>query len=35
VPTDLEEAAYIDGASTLQVFVRIMYPVMKPTSLPC
>jgi raffinose/stachyose/melibiose transport system permease protein len=30
VPTDLEEAAYIDGASTLQVFVRIMYPVMKP-----
>ena len=30
VPCDLEEAACIDGASTLQVFVRIMYPVMKP-----
>ena len=30
VPTDLEEAAYIDGASTVQVFTRIMYPVMQP-----
>ena len=30
VPNDLEEAAYIDGASTLQVFTRIMYPVMQP-----
>lgn len=30
IPTDMEEAAYIDGASTLQVYTRIMYPVMKP-----
>lgn len=30
VPTDMEEAAYIDGASTLQVFTQIMYPVMRP-----
>lgn len=30
VPIDLEEAAYIDGASTMQVFTRIMYPVMQP-----
>jgi raffinose/stachyose/melibiose transport system permease protein len=30
VPTDMEEAAYIDGASTFQVFTKIMFPVMKP-----
>jgi len=30
VPHDMEEAAYIDGASTFQVFTQIMYPVMKP-----
>lgn len=30
VPRDMEEAAYIDGASTFQVYTRIMYPVMKP-----
>ncbi|MBQ6859830.1 MAG: carbohydrate ABC transporter permease [Clostridia bacterium] len=30
VPTDMEEAAYIDGASTFQVYTQIMYPVMKP-----
>lgn len=30
VPTDMEEAAYIDGATTLQVYTKIMYPVMKP-----
>lgn len=30
VPTDMEEAAYIDGASTFQVFTQIMYPVMRP-----
>ena len=30
IPTDMEEAAYIDGASTFQVYTRIMYPVMKP-----
>lgn len=30
VPTDMEEAAYIDGANTFQVYTQIMYPVMKP-----
>ena len=30
VPTDMEEAAYIDGASTFQVYTQIMFPVMKP-----
>ena len=30
IPTDMEEAAYIDGASTFQVYTFIMYPVMKP-----
>ena len=30
MPTDLEEAAYIDGASTNQVFYRIVRPIMKP-----
>lgn len=30
VPGDLEEAAYIDGASTPNVFFRIVYPLMKP-----
>ncbi len=30
IPNDMEEAAYIDGASTFQVYTRIMYPVMKP-----
>lgn len=30
IPNDMEEAAYIDGASTFQVYTCIMYPVMKP-----
>ncbi len=30
LPTDLEEAAYIDGATTNQVFYKIVRPIMKP-----
>lgn len=30
VPVDLEEAAYIDGASTNRLFWRIIYPLLKP-----
>lgn len=30
VPTDMEEAASIDGASIFQTYVRIMLPLMKP-----
>ncbi len=30
IPKDLEEAAYIDGASTHQVFRMIVRPIMKP-----
>lgn len=30
IPTDMEEAAYIDGASTRQVFTQIIAPVMRP-----
>ncbi|PNV60127.1 sugar ABC transporter permease [Clostridium sp. chh4-2] len=30
MPTDLEEAAYIDGATTNQVFCKIVRPIMKP-----
>lgn len=30
IPNDMEEAAYIDGANTRQIFSRIMIPVMKP-----
>ena len=30
LPKDLEEAAYIDGASTNQVFLKIVRPIMKP-----
>ena len=28
LPKDLEEAAYIDGASTMQVFYRVMLPLL-------
>lgn len=30
IPKELEEAAFIDGASTWQVFWRIIFPLMKP-----
>ena len=30
VPTELEEAAYIDGASPFTTFIRIVYPLLKP-----
>jgi raffinose/stachyose/melibiose transport system permease protein len=30
VPMELEEAAYIDGASTRSVFFKIIYPVIRP-----
>lgn len=30
IPTDMEEAAYIDGANTWQVFTQIVSPVMRP-----
>lgn len=30
VPKELEEAAFIDGAGTLQIFFKIMLPVIKP-----
>lgn len=30
VPLSLEEAAYIDGASTVQIFYRIVFPLMRP-----
>lgn len=30
IPTDLEEAAYIDGASTVRVFFNIVFPLMRP-----
>ncbi len=30
VPQDLEEAAYIDGCTTVQAYVRIVVPLLKP-----
>jgi raffinose/stachyose/melibiose transport system permease protein len=30
IPTDLEEAATIDGAGTSRIFFRIMYPLLRP-----
>lgn len=30
IPYDLEEAAYIDGCSTWQAFIKIIYPLMLP-----
>ena len=33
VPVDLEEAASIDGASPLQIFWKIIFPLMKPINV--
>ncbi|MEY8336937.1 carbohydrate ABC transporter permease [Lachnospiraceae bacterium 62-35] len=30
IPTDLEEAAYIDGANTVQIFFKIIKPLLRP-----
>ncbi|HPF88760.1 MAG TPA: ABC transporter permease subunit, partial [Candidatus Limiplasma sp.] len=30
IPTDMEEAAYIDGATTAQTFVMVVLPLMQP-----
>ncbi len=30
IPTDMEEAAYIDGATTAQTFVQVVLPLMQP-----
>lgn len=30
IPGELEEAAYIDGASTLKTYVRVVFPLLKP-----
>ena len=32
VPKELEEAAYIDGCSTLQLFIKIIFPLLKPVT---
>jgi len=33
LPSQLEEAAYIDGASTYKVFFQVMYPLAKPARI--
>ncbi len=33
IPLELEEAAMIDGASRLQSFFRIVFPLLKPTTM--
>lgn len=30
IPWELEEAAYMDGASLTQIFIKIIYPLLKP-----
>ena len=30
IPTSLEESAYIDGANTISIFFRILFPLLKP-----
>lgn len=30
IPQELEEAAYIDGASTLKTYVSVVFPLLKP-----
>ena len=32
IPRELEEAAYIDGFNTLQLFVRVIFPLLKPVT---
>lgn len=33
IPTEIEEAAIIDGCSPLQTFFRIVFPILKPTAI--
>lgn len=33
VPAEMEEAAYIDGASTLQTYTRVVFPLLKPVTI--
>ncbi|MDR2974725.1 MAG: carbohydrate ABC transporter permease [Propionibacteriaceae bacterium] len=33
IPIDLEEAAMIDGASSWQVFFRVIFPILRPTAM--
>ena len=32
IPRELEEAAYIDGCNTLQLFVKVIFPLLKPVT---
>ena len=32
IPKELEEAAYIDGCTTLQLFIKIVFPLLKPVT---
>jgi len=33
IPLELEEAAMIDGASRLQIFFQVVFPLLKPTTM--
>ncbi|MDD3819443.1 MAG: carbohydrate ABC transporter permease [Actinomycetota bacterium] len=33
IPLELEEAAMIDGASTIQVFFHVIFPLLRPTTI--
>ena len=33
VPIEIEEAAMIDGCSPLQIFFKIVFPILKPTMI--
>ena len=35
VPTEMDEAAVIDGAGPLSLFFRIVVPMLKPTMVTC